>query len=233
LCSDNGEIHFHVKEEHMHRLIILVVMLAACSTPAPAPTPIPQPTALPTVLPTATPQPTAIPQPTATPAPTLAPNVVLATLNVTSSTFEAGGSIPTEYSCDGTNISPAIRWGAVPTGTVSFALIMEDADYDNYTHWVLFNIPANRTEIAADVPDGEQLDGIGFHAQNAFSSPGYNGPCPDPKDTHTYTFTLYALNTMLPLTPDPFSPVSKGMVRDAMKGHILGEGILSGTYTRP
>jgi Raf kinase inhibitor-like YbhB/YbcL family protein len=219
-----------------HRLILVaMLLLAACSSQPATPTVIPQPTTLPTAVPTATITPTAtsIAAPTSKPAPTLDPNATPATINISSNIFESGGSIPTEHSCDGTNISPAIRWENIPAGTVSFALIMEDADYDNYTHWVLFNIPADRTELPTDVPDGEQLDGIGFHAQNAFSSPGYNGPCPDPKDTHTYTFTLYALNTMLPLTPDPFSPVSKGMVRDAMKGHILGEGVLSGIYTRP
>jgi Raf kinase inhibitor-like YbhB/YbcL family protein len=123
---------------------------------------------------------------------------------------------------------------AQPTAPApSPAASMEDRDFDNYTHWVLFNIPPETRELAAAIADGESVAGIGLHAQSSFAQPGYRGPCPDPGDTHSYTFTLYALDQMLPLEPGPTSPVSKGMVRDAMRGHILGEGMLGGMYTRP
>jgi Raf kinase inhibitor-like YbhB/YbcL family protein len=216
-------------------LTLVVLILSACGTQPATPTIGPEPTTQPTRLPpTATPkpQPTTLPEPTIVPAPTIDSSVVPATISVTSSIFTEGGSLPIDYTCDGKNSSPALSWGALPAGTKSIALIMEDRTYENYTHWVLFNIPTELTELEADIPDGEVITAIGMHAQNAFSSPGYNGPCPDPKETNTYTFTIYALNTELPLKSDPLSPVSKGMVRDAMKGHILGEGVITAVYTR-
>lgn len=147
--------------------------------------------------------------------------------------FADGASIAVEYACDGVNQSPALEWSAPPAGTQSLALIMEDPDANNYTHWVLFNMPPETRMLAPAIAKGEKLDGIGMHGQNGFAQPGYNGPCPDPGDTHTYIFTLYALNSPLPLDPSPLKPVSKGMVREAMQGRILGEGRLIGLYTRP
>lgn len=213
-----------------HLLLMLSLLLVACGAPAASPPTAAPPTETP--IPTATPQPTAAP-PTVTPQPTVPAPARPAVLSITSSAFEEGGAIADEYACDGVNRSPALAWGDPPEGTQSFALIMEDLDYENYTHWVLFNIPPEVRALEAGIAAGEQLDGIGMHAQNNFAQPGYNGPCPDPGDTHTYQFTLYALNSPLPLNPSPFDPVSKGMVREAMNGRILGEGVLTGVYTRP
>ena len=203
--------------------------LPATALPAPtvAPTALPAPTVTPTALPATALPATALPAPTAMPAATSVP----ASIALTSSAFAEGGAIPVEFSCDGANTSPPLAWGDVPTGTKSLALIVEDPDADNYTHWVLFNIAPDVRQIAAGVPDGEEVTGIGLQAQNGFAKPGYGGPCP-PSGTHQYTFTLYALNIELPLRPDPLSPVSKGMVRDALKGHVLGSGQLTGVYTR-
>jgi Raf kinase inhibitor-like YbhB/YbcL family protein len=196
-------------------LILVPLALAACAGPQATP---------PTVAP-----PTAPPQPTAAPPPTLAPP---GPFTLSSAAFTDGGAIAVEYSCDGENRSPALSWSAPPPGTQSLALIMEDPDASNYTHWVLFNIPPESRALAPSIPDGEVLSGIGMHAQNGFATPGYGGPCPDPGDTHEYLFTLYALDRVIPLDPAPTSPVSKGMLRDEMEGHILAEARLTGSYTR-
>ena len=199
-------------------LLLLVLTLAACAAPA---TPTPPPTTEPVVV--------------ATSAPTSAPPVIVsapATLTLTSTVFAEGTPIPVEFSCDGTNVSPPLAWSAVPAGTQSLVLIVEDLTEGNYTHWVLFNVGADTTALAADIADGEEIIGTGRHAQNSSGNPGYDGPCPDPGDTNTYTLTLYALDTTLQLLSDPTVPLSKGMVRDAMQGHILGEGILTAIYTR-
>ena len=62
---------------------------------------------------------------------------------LTSSTFEDGGMIPENCTCDGANQSPALQWGGAPLNTRSLVLIVDDPDAPNgtFTHWVLFDIP--------------------------------------------------------------------------------------------
>jgi Raf kinase inhibitor-like YbhB/YbcL family protein len=198
--------------------IALLLALGACSSPS-ALQPAPATSATPAASPEA-----AVALPIATPAPSA--------LTLMSPAFAEGGTIAIEYTCDGVNRSPALNWSAPPPGTQSLVLIMEDPDASDYTHWVLFNMPPETRELAPGIADGEVLAGLGMHGQNGFANPGYGGPCPDPGDTHRYHFTLYAVDRMLSLDPAPTSPVSKGMVRDAMQGHTLAEASLTAFYTR-
>jgi len=148
------------------------------------------------------------------------------TLTVTSTAFTHGGAIPVLYSCDGDDISPPISWSDVPAGTQSFALICDDPDaIGTWVHWVVYNIPGDATGLPYDVPDGKTLPGGGMHGKNSWGDRGYGGPCP-PTGSHHYVFTVYALDTMLPLEPG----VSKRQVLDAMSGHVLGEGQIIGIY---
>ena len=149
-----------------------------------------------------------------------------ATLTVTSTAFAHEGSIPVLYSCDGEDISPPIAWGNVPDGAESFALICDDPDaIGTWVHWVVFNLPGDSAGLPEDVPDGKTLAGGGFHGENSWGDRGYGGPCP-PRGSHHYVFTVYALDTMLPLDPG----ASKRAVLDAISGHVLATGELIGVY---
>ena len=153
-----------------------------------------------------------------------------ATMELTSSAFGYGQPIPAKFSCKGADVSPALAWDEPPTGTQSFALIMDDPDAPivTWVHWVLFNIPASARELPESVPTLNTLaDGSMQGTTSAGHNPGYHGPCP-PSGTHRYFFKLYALDTTLDLS----SGANKGAVLSAMKGHILAQAELMGTFSK-
>lgn len=145
-------------------------------------------------------------------------------LHVTSSAFSEGQAIPEKYTCDGQNVSPPLTWSGGPANTKSFALICEDPDAPSgtFTHWVLYDLPGKTTQLA------EGSSGGGKEGANGFGKKGYGGPCPPPGKPHRYYFRIYALDT------DSLGSAgsSKENVAAAMKGHILAEGHLMGTYQR-
>ena len=151
------------------------------------------------------------------------------TLQLSSPAFEDGTAIPQKYSCDGEDISPALNWSMPPERTVSIALIMDDPDapVGTWVHWVLYDLPGDRTEIPEDVPKSGELPGGGTQGNNSWRRSGYGGPCP-PGGTHRYFFKLYTLDALLNLA----SGASKEELSQAMKGHILDQGQLMGTYSR-
>lgn len=151
-------------------------------------------------------------------------------LTVSSPAFQEGSAIPTRYSCQGQDVSPPLQWSEPPEGTASFALIMDDLDAPGgvFTHWVLFNVPSDSRELAEAVPTGAELPTGALQGKNDFGRIGYGGPCPPLGAPHRYRFTLYALNQALTLG----AGVSKNQLLNAMKGHILAQGQLTGTYQR-
>jgi len=151
-------------------------------------------------------------------------------LELSSSAFQEGGEIPTKYTCEGQDVSPAITWSEPLVGTQSFALIMDDPDapVGVFTHWVLFNLPADSRGLPEAVPAQAQLPDGSLQGKNDFGKIGYGGPCPPPSRPHRYQFTLYALDQTLDLK----AGASKKQVLDAMQGHILAQGRLTGTYQR-
>jgi len=146
------------------------------------------------------------------------------TIHLTSSAFSEGGAIPVNYTCDGQNISPPLRWNDIPGGARNLALIVDDPDAPRgtFTHWVLFGIPAQSSELA------EGDTGGGTQGRNDFGRNGYGGPCPPRGNPHRYFFRLYALDTVLRLQPG----ATKQELLRAMENHIIGEGQLMGTYQR-
>jgi len=107
---------------------------------------------------------------------------------------------------------------------------MDDPDAPGgvFTHWVLFNIPSDNRQLPEAVPTQAQLPSGAIQGKNDFRRIGYGGPCPPPGRPHRYRFTLYALNQPVDLK----AGVSKKQVLDAMQGHILAQGQLTGTYQR-
>lgn len=151
------------------------------------------------------------------------------TMELKSSAFGYGQPIPVRYTCDGKDISPPLEWTDPPTGTQSFALIMDDPDapIGVWDHWVLFNLPAEIRSLPEAVPPDADLAQGGRHGRNSWKRLGYGGPCP-PGGTHRYFFRLYALDTALNL---PAGATKKDVLR-AMEGHILAQAELMGTYRR-
>ena len=145
-------------------------------------------------------------------------------LEVKSDAFANGQSIPAKYSCTGRNISPALTWGNAPAGTQSFALIVDDPDapMGTWVHWVVYNIPSTTTGLEESADTSAVSVG-----KNSSSKMSYNGPCP-PSGTHRYFFKLYALDSLLSLSPG----ATKEQLLDAMKGHILAQGELMGTFSK-
>ena len=145
-------------------------------------------------------------------------------LTLTSDAFANGQSIPSKYSCVGKNISPALAWNEPPAGTQSFALIVDDPDapMGTWVHWVLYNISPEKRNLE------EALSMTGQNVgKNSSGNLGYDGPCP-PSGTHRYFFKLYALDSSLSLSPG----ATKEQVLKEMKGHILAQGELMGTFSK-
>ena len=151
-------------------------------------------------------------------------------MEITSTAFQAGETIPTRYSCDGQDISPALSWSGVPERTQSFALILDDPDAPGgtFTHWVIFNIPAETLELEEAIPTSPQLPNGALQGRNSFGAIGYGGPCPPRGTLHHYHFVIYALGETLDLT----AGASKAQVLNAMQGHILAQAEIIGTYQR-
>lgn len=153
---------------------------------------------------------------------------------LTSSAFQTGTPIPKRHACEGADVSPALSWSNAPKGTRSFALIMDDPDAPpgTWVHWVLYDIPADKTALPENLPKTESLpDGS---KQGAcwgvwdFSRRGYYGPCPPPGKVHHYSFRLYALDQALDLPAE----TTKATLLKAMSGHVLGQAELVGLYKR-
>jgi Raf kinase inhibitor-like YbhB/YbcL family protein len=149
---------------------------------------------------------------------------------LTSLAFQQGGAIPKKHTGEGRNVSPPLKWSDPPEGTRTFALICEDPDAPRgtFTHWVIFNLPAKARELTEGTPTEAALpDGAG-QEKNDFGKVGYGGPMPPPGKPHRYFFTLYALDQKLDVQPG----ATRAQVVAAMKGHILSEAQLMGTYGR-
>jgi Raf kinase inhibitor-like YbhB/YbcL family protein len=149
-----------------------------------------------------------------------------ATIRLTSPAFSDGQPVPVEYTCSGSNHSPELKWEGLPAGTHSLTLLVLDPDAPSgtYTHWVLANLPATLTGLAAGQPTpAGAIDGT-----NSSSRAGYTGPCPPAGKVHHYIFTLYAVDQVLQLDAAP----NRAALEAALQGHVLATGQLTGTFQR-
>lgn len=105
-----------------------------------------------------------------------------------------------QVGCGGENISPALNWINTPAGTKSFALVLHDVDAPTpggFWHWLMFDIPADITELASGAGDesGNYLPEGAIQSINDGGVTGYVGPYPpEGHGWHTYMFTLHALD---------------------------------------
>jgi len=144
-------------------------------------------------------------------------------LEIKSPAFAHNEPIPREHTCEGKDTAPPLEWTGVPAGAKSLALIVDDPDAPDpkapkmtYVHWVLYDVAPSAT--------GPRN---GREGKNDWKREGYGGPCP-PIGRHRYFFKLYALDAML---GDLNSP-TKQQLLDAMKGHVLEQAELVGTYEK-
>ncbi len=153
-----------------------------------------------------------------------------AKLELKTTAFHPGGTIPTQFTCSGENGSPSLVWNQPPPRSESFVLIVDDPDAPGGTwvHWVVYNLPPSARHLPEHVPAGEAVAGGGKQGVNDFPLNGYGGPCPPPGKPHRYFFRLYALDTIL----DVHAPVHRKDVDLAMKGHVLAQAELMGTFGR-
>jgi Raf kinase inhibitor-like YbhB/YbcL family protein len=150
-------------------------------------------------------------------------------MQVTSSAFRDGESIPAKYSCEGDDVSPPLSWSDVPAGTKSLALIVADPDAPDpahptrtWVHWVLADLPPDETGLPEDAGDIAR----GCVGTNDWQAASWGGPCP-PIGRHRYMFTLYALDRVLGLAHP-----TKAELEQAMAGRVLAQATLTGTYEK-
>jgi len=151
-----------------------------------------------------------------------------------SSAFEAAAKIPKRHTGDGEDATPALSWSEPPAGTKELALIVDDPDAPSpepWVHWVLYKIPAKLQALPEGIPPARGVttpSGL-LQGKNSWGSIGWRGPSP-PRGhgVHHYRFRLYALDAPLP----DKAGLDKRALLEAMKGHVLGETEIVGTYER-
>ena len=156
-----------------------------------------------------------------------------ASLNLSSSAFDANAPIPPKYTCEGANVSPPLAWSGAPATAKSFALIVEDPDAPDpakptrvVTHWVAYNIPGTTPGLSENASKKGMPAGSA-QGLNEGNKPAYMGPCP-PIGSHRYFFKLYALDTVLTGLKTP----KKADLQQAMQTHVVDSTQLIGTYQK-
>jgi len=154
-------------------------------------------------------------------------------MKLTSSAFAEDQAIPKVYTCEGRDISPPLSWSEAPAQIKSLALIVDDPDAPDpaapkmtWVHWVLYNIPPRSKGLPEGVNASALPKGT-LEGSNDWHRTGYGGPCP-PVGRHRYFHKLYALDVVLPDLKHP----DKKALENAMKGHIVAEARLVGTYQK-
>jgi Raf kinase inhibitor-like YbhB/YbcL family protein len=146
-------------------------------------------------------------------------------ISVTSPAFRNMGNLPVKYTIDGDGINPPLAFGNIPAKAKSLVLIMDDPDapYEVFDHWVIFNIPPKTKGIKeGQAPAGAVM------GKNSAEKTSYISPAPPAGKAHRYEFKLYALDIMLGLKEGSI----KFAIEQAMAGHVIAQGTLTGLYKR-
>lgn len=150
------------------------------------------------------------------------------TFNVKVEGFSEGANIPVRFTCDGDDLSPAVHWSGEPSGTRSFALIMDDPDAPGGTwnHWLVWDIPRNLHSL----PMGREQLSVGKSGTNDFGKRGYGGPCPPKgKGAHRYFVRMFALDTPALGLPQG---ANRSTLDAALRKHVIAEAAYMGRYER-
>lgn len=153
-------------------------------------------------------------------------------LVIRSGAFADGAEIPMRHTCEGEDLSPPLSWTGVPASARSLALIVDDPDAPDpkaprmtFVHWVVYELPPS----SAGLPEGVRhaLPAGSREGSNDWKRTGWGGPCP-PIGRHRYFFKLFALDAALGDLGTP----TKTRLLEAMRGHVLEESHLVGTYEK-
>ena len=164
-------------------------------------------------------------------------------LTVTSPAFTSGQPIPKEFTADGRNVNPPLQWTPGPAGTKQYVIIVEDPDVKQsppFVHWIVADLSPSVTSLTPGVEIPGAAVSAAFTGNPADARPAasqlknsknlnqYVGPEPPPNQLHHYHFEVFALDHPLNLP----RTAEKTAVENAMRGHVLAEGELVGTYER-
>lgn len=145
-------------------------------------------------------------------------------MQLTSTAFSNNSTLPTDYTCKGRAVSPPLKFGDIPAGTQSLALIMHDPDAiggQDFLHWAVWNLSPGTTNI-----DEGHLPAGAVQGTNDYPSQAYGPACPPAgSGLHHYVSDLYALDIVLDLP----TGASRQELETAITGHVLATGQLVGT----
>ncbi len=147
--------------------------------------------------------------------------VVPDALSIVSSEWTPGGEIPVSHTCDGVDVSPPLTINGAPASTVELLLVVTDQDAAGYLHWVVAGIDPTTSNFDEGLSPAGALEIV-----NDSGSPDWSGPCP-PSGTHTYDFTVYALDQ-----PSGLSPTSSREDIVAVESTAVTTAAMTGIYTR-
>ncbi|WP_346797742.1 YbhB/YbcL family Raf kinase inhibitor-like protein [Halomonas sp. Bachu 37] len=153
----------------------------------------------------------------------------LSDLTLESPAFGTHQPIPTKFTGDGEDVSPALAWRDAPEGTQGFAVICHDPDAPlvqhgsyGFVHWLLYNLPADTLSLEENTP-------VGTAGSNDFGNVGYGGPMPpEGHGQHHYYFWVLALDSPTTLPAGLTLP----QLLQEVEPHLLGMNRLIGTYRR-
>jgi len=155
-------------------------------------------------------------------------------ITVTSGLFHDGQQIPlsaAHSSAGGSNISPDLRWGDLPSGTRSVAVTMYDPDAPTtvgFTHWVVFDLPADSRQLDAGAGTAGKKPAGSVLGFTDWGVSEYGGPAPPPgDDPHRYQITVFALD--LP-TLGVGATTTYALFNFVIRGHVLARGTLTGLF---
>ena len=153
-------------------------------------------------------------------------------LSLSSPAFADRSDMPARFTADGEGVSPSLTWSGLPAGTAAVVLLVEDAGSPTpqpLVHLIAWNLPPDLSQIdegAVSHPGPGKNLPLG---KNSFLRAGWLPPDPPSgHGPHDYVFQIYALRRTLDLPDDP----GRGALLKAMDGHVVGKGVLIGTYAR-
>jgi len=153
-------------------------------------------------------------------------------ITLSSRSFPPNGDMPTDCSCRGKGVSPALTWEIDQPSVKSYVILTTDYDVPtptfpviNLSHWVIYNLPASVRSVPEAV-SGEQMQMLGGKVgKNSMGNQAFIAACP-PAGRHAYVFRIYAIDQLLSFTEVP----DKHVLLDAISGHVLGYGELTGYF---
>ena len=158
------------------------------------------------------------------------------TFIVESPTMQTGQMMPRDYSPDGRNVSPPLRWRGLPEGTRQIAVVCQDHGAGRpppWVHWIIYNIPGTADGLPEGIPFDSAdpmpagLEGA-TQGNNGWGLPMYRGPAPPGTSLHHYHFAVFALDAALDLAPG----LTRDEMLEAIDGHVIGMGSMVPIYSR-